>query len=621
MAYNWWLKPKFLVFIPLILVLLIAIACGAEATPTPAPTATPQPILSPQDIQSLVSEAVKAAAQPPPEVVSAAEIEKIVKAAIPATPTPAPTATPAPALDPRALLVAARYGGDVVMTGPAFPEGWDPHKGGVSQVAAATSPLLNNVVQYDPLNPGELIGDLAKSWKVSEDGKTYTFLLHDNVKWSDGKDLTADDVAFSLNRMIEPGEPRPKTGLLKTALESAEVVDATTVQANLKFASASFLSFLGVSHMLIVPKHLVEAGVDINVWENIVSHGPFKAKEIKRGESWTHERNHDYFIKERPFFDTITMFNIRDVGTIIAALKTDKITWTIPGAPMPPEEAVRLREELKGSYTVYFTPVATTQHFFANFEKEPWTDIRVLNALRYATDHVEIIDAVGAGTFKVGAPFPVGSWFGSTEEELCQRLGYAELPGCPRSKEEDIAAAKALLKEAGFDPPSQLGKREIISAFSYHPDMTEVWVRQMKENLDIDIVHRVVDPPTIINAMVSGEGFDLVAIGFGLAIVDPDDLVFSLYGPSTRNWTRWKWPPEFGAMFDKQARELDIGKRKQILRDMEDFLLTKGTPYIESVWDPKIFVVNDKIRTPTGSFVTPDLITQALKWEHMWLQE
>ncbi len=572
-----------------------------------------------EEVASLVSQAVSDATANLPEPVSASEIEQIVKAAIPATPTPAPTATPAPAIDPKALLVAARYGGNVAFSS-FYPELWDPHKGGTSQIATATSPILNNVVQYDANNPSELIGDLAKSWERSDDGKTYTFSLHDNVKWSDGVDLTAEDVAFSLNRMIEPGEPRPKVGLLKNALESAEVVDANTVQLNLKFASASFLGSLAVAHMLIVPKHVLDAGVDISVWENIVSHGPFKPKEITRGLSWTHEKNPDYFKEGRPFFDSLTMFAISDVGTVIAALKTNKIQWTGVGAAPPPQEAVKLREDLRGSHTVYISPVARTQHFFANTEKEPWTDIRVINALRYATDHVEIIDAVGAGTFRVGAPFPVGSWYGSTETELCDYTGYAELPGCSRSKDEDIAAAKALLKEAGFDPPSQLGKREILSCCIFHPDMAEVWVRQMKENLGIEIEHRVVDVGTLISALISGEGFDLVVLGIGLAIDDPDDVVNSLYGPGARNWTRWK-NAEFTAMFEKQSREIDRDKRREILREMEDFLLTQGSPYIEAVWDPQYYLASDKLRTETGGFVVPNLITDLMKNEHMWIEQ
>src|SRR5215831_1815706 len=77
---------------------------------------------------------------------------------------------------------------------------------------AAVGPVYNQVVEFNPINPKEITGDLAKSWDVTDQGGTYTFHLYDNVKWWDGKDLTAEDVAFSLQRMIEPGKPRPRTG-------------------------------------------------------------------------------------------------------------------------------------------------------------------------------------------------------------------------------------------------------------------------------------------------------------------------------------------------------------------------------------------------------------------------
>jgi peptide/nickel transport system substrate-binding protein len=100
------------------------------------------------------------------------------------------------------------YGGHATVLNAIYPEVWDPHIAGTIGPLAAFSPLYNQVVEYNPLNPSEIIGDLAKRWEVTDGGLTYTFYLHDNVKWWDGKDLTADDVAFSLKRMIEPGKPR-----------------------------------------------------------------------------------------------------------------------------------------------------------------------------------------------------------------------------------------------------------------------------------------------------------------------------------------------------------------------------------------------------------------------------
>jgi ABC-type transport system substrate-binding protein len=75
--------------------------------------------------------------------------------------------------------------------------------------------LPGQVVEFNPLKPSEITGDLAKRWDVSSNGLIYTFYLHDNVKWWDGKDLTAEDVVFSLKRMVEPGKPRPRVGLLR----------------------------------------------------------------------------------------------------------------------------------------------------------------------------------------------------------------------------------------------------------------------------------------------------------------------------------------------------------------------------------------------------------------------
>jgi ABC-type transport system substrate-binding protein len=86
---------------------------------------------------------------------------------------------------------------------------------------------------------------------------------------ADGRDLTAEDVAFSVNRMIESGKPRPRVGLLRPYVESARALDRHTVRVRLHYPSPAFLQFFAVDYMKVVPKHIVEAGVDINVWENI----------------------------------------------------------------------------------------------------------------------------------------------------------------------------------------------------------------------------------------------------------------------------------------------------------------------------------------------------------------
>ncbi len=134
---------------------------------------------------------------------------------------------------PERADATGKRGGHAVVLNYAFPESWDPHIAGTLAVNAVTSPIYQ-VVEFDPLQPDKIIGDLANDWEVQDDGATYIFHLHDNIVWHDGKPLTAEDVAFSINRMIEPGQPRPRVGLLRPMTESAAALDRHTVKVRLK---------------------------------------------------------------------------------------------------------------------------------------------------------------------------------------------------------------------------------------------------------------------------------------------------------------------------------------------------------------------------------------------------
>jgi len=177
-----------------------------------------------------------------------------------------------------------KKGGSVDLYGTANPELWDPHRGATRNAIHPTRSMFNGLVMYSPFPPtDQIIGDLAKSWEVSNEGLTYTFKIHENVKWWDGQPVTAEDVAFSLDRMVEEGEPRPRTGVLRNFYKNSEVIDPTTVAVNLTFPAAAFLPFLAIDYMMVLPKHVVESGVDIGIPANIVGSGPFKHVGYERG--------------------------------------------------------------------------------------------------------------------------------------------------------------------------------------------------------------------------------------------------------------------------------------------------------------------------------------------------
>jgi ABC-type transport system substrate-binding protein len=516
---------------------------------------------------------------------------------------------------PSVAAAAPVYGGHAVVLNYAYPETWDPHLAGTLGALAAISPMYNQVVEFNPLNPSEIIGDLATGWEVQDGGMTYVFHLHEHVKWWDGHDLTAEDVALSIHRMIEPGKPRPRVGLLRPIVQAAEALDRHTVKVTLQYPSPSFLPFLAVDYMKVVPKHVVEARLDIDVWENIIGSGPFKVKGARRGQDVTYEKNPTYFKPGRPYVDGLTIMAISDAGTAAAALKAGKITMTTAVTSLGVDDALQLEKALQGQYTLYWqSRVHAGQHIFFNVEREPWKDLRLIKALRLATDLPEFQRAFGQGKFALGAPFPPDAWYGSTTEELLKRPGYRS-PKAP-----DIAAAKALLKEAGYDPPAKLGKRVLTVPTAWiYVDLAQLWAAQMRRNLGLDIELKVVDPPTGVKTFIAGD-FDIAAFGYGFNIDDPDDWVNAIYGPGARNWTRWKHP-EFLNMFDQQSHELDRAKRRQILRQMEEFLFTVEDPYIQFLWALSYYVVSDKVRTEAGPFIPAATIQIMLKQEHWWLEQ
>jgi ABC-type transport system substrate-binding protein len=516
---------------------------------------------------------------------------------------------------PPTATAAGVSGGHATILNVGYPEGWDPHLAGTVLANAAISPLYNQVVEFNPIKPTEIIGDLAKNWEVKDDGLTYLFHLHEHVQWWDGKDLTAEDVAFSINRMIEPGKPRPRVGLLRPSTKAAEAINRHTVKVTLHYPSPSFLGFLAVDYMKIVPKHVVEAGVDINVWEHIVGSGPFKIKSARRGDSVTYERNPKYFKPGRPYLDSLTILAITDAGTAAAAVKVGKVVMTTGVTALGADDMLKLEKELKGKYALYWQPTVTDRwHIHGNVEREPWKDLRLTKALRLATDQQEQKKAFGEGHYEMGAPFPVGSWYGSTTEDLLK------LPGYRMPKNKDIEEAKALLKDAGYDPPAKLGKRVLTTPMaSFAPDAAQLWVAQMRKTLGLDIEIKVVDAPTAINAFIAGD-YDLGLSGYAYNIDDPDDFVNAMYGPGARNWTRWKHP-QFLEMFDQQSREIDRDKRRQILRRMEEFLLTVEDPYLSINWKPWVYLVSNQVRTEAGAFVGPNSIQNILKNEHLWLEK
>ena len=580
--YSQLLKPRWLMLIPVALLLvIIAVACGEDATATPRPTSIP-------------TTAPTATTAP--------------------TPTAIPTPTPAPQVD------QPIRGGIVQMTGVANPNGWDPHRWGRSEDIAMNGLVYNQLVEMDPLSPSEIIGDLAKGWGITDDGLGYVFDLVEGVKWTDGQDFTADDVVFSLNRLMDPDIPKSKSGKFANQVDRVEKIDSLTVKVHMKFPAASFVPFLAVDFNKMLPQHVLEAGLDINAFStDVVGTGPFRRTGFTEGVSSEYVRHPDYFKEGRPYFDGIKMFIIEDEGREIGAFKTEQILMSaVPFVLMTVETVDRLRQDqgFMSKYDFYTAKETASENIQLNHNKPPFDDDNLRRALYLATDRQELTDFFGKGTWTVAYVMASNNPYALPAEEFADTPGFRYVDG--KKHPDDIAEAVKLFNEAGYTEANPLKVEILTITFGFFPEFAQVLKVQYERDLPIEMTVTVLDTASAIDRFVAHD-FEMGAFGAGHTIFDPDahfSLVYLEKGG--RNFSGWH-DPEIDDLFFKQQKEIDPAKRRELNDQLQRLVVTKAPAVIEWTWVNFIYPVHKSIRTGAGPYVPQGSLYTRLKHEHEWL--
>ena len=173
-------------------------------------------------------------------------------------------------------------GGTLPMPTLAAGGNWDPHIATGLFDLVNFAPIYSSIIEYNPETDDalDIRGELASDWTVSDDGITYTFNIVTGVRFIDGETLDANDVVFSLDRMVENGK---RAGQFSSYFDSARVVDNNTVEVTLQFATPLFISILANEYVKVLPQHVVEAGTDVNVAVNAVGSGTLRLRQPRAG--------------------------------------------------------------------------------------------------------------------------------------------------------------------------------------------------------------------------------------------------------------------------------------------------------------------------------------------------
>ncbi len=444
---------------------------------------------------------------------------------------------------------------------------YDMHQGGSSSVLCH---FYNNLVRLNLVDGlRSVIPDLAESWEISDDGLTYTFTLRQGVTFHDGTPFTADDVVASFDRILNPPEGIVIPIKNDVAMVSGvEKVDDFIVAFTLSSPRAYFLNLLsGPTMVIYAKKTLEENNYDLREVQVAPGTGAFRFVEYKTAEQWVLERNPDYWDKELPYVDRLEMLHVpawSDRGTAVLTDQAD-MSWNVSFETWTEgenrDDIVQVKKLANfGAYWAIF-----------NTNAEPFNDVRVRRAVQLGISRQNMVAAFSSQEqINVTRWIPYGDPYATAPETL------ATLPGYRAEKDEDIAAAKALLAEAGF--PDGIQGLEILAAAGPQAELLAPAFQDMlARNLNINADIRIIERSQLVEEEKAGN-FTLVIDTYGHSISDmsPRANLWWRTGGS-QNWGGYT-NPDFDALLDQIDVETDAATRGELINQAMD-LLDEDSPW------------------------------------------
>ncbi len=463
-----------------------------------------------------------------------------------APPTPAP---PIPTTAPK--VGEPKSGGSIVWSWEADPVSLDMNR---SNIDACQSQLANLVYQSLVMFDQKLQIQpcLATSWE-NPDPLTWIFKLRQGVKFHNGEEFEAADVAFWFEREMDPKTAAPHVAYYQP-VDKVEAVDKYTAKFTLKTPYSCLLAVLAnMQGAGIAPR---KWGQGKDKWDlEAVGTGPFRIAEYVPNSHVKYVKHKVYWEKGLPYLDEVIAKVLPDEEARIAGMRAGSIMY----AKLSAEGVKRLTGEK--DVTVFNSPGPQFWHHAINQRRKPFGDVRVRRAINLCVDRQEMIDkaASGEGVMVGYIPPCIGDWAIPTDE-LKQKWFTP-----------DLAKAKALLAEAGF--PNGFKTTILCSpTYPYMVDTSVVFQQRLKLiGIDAEIIQQewsIVAP----KVRAPGWDFDLWANGFG-GRPDPH-LYFTHMWHSTASVNYPNYSSKtFDNLVDKGRRTTDHAERLALYRQAQAQLL------------------------------------------------
>ncbi len=493
-----------------------------------------------------------------------------------------------------------KYGGQIITStigeGPKTFNPWTAKDATSAQIGEM---LYDSLLETNPVT-GDVIPKLAKEYKISDDKKTYTIMLREGLRWSDGKFITANDVVFTWNEIILAGFGN--TSLRDSVLIDGEYpkvskIDDYTIEFKIKKPFSPFLRFVGTQ---IAPKHIFEPvvkkgkryfdsylGTTMNP-KDIVSSGAFLLEEYVPAQRVVFERNPNYYTIDEaknklPYLEKYVILIVGDLNNELLKFEAGELdVVSVRGKDLPRFKA----KEKKSDFKIYNLGPNTGTMFLAfnlnsrkdkngNYYVDPiklkwFNDKNFRAAIDYAIDRKAMVSNI---LNNVAQPL-------FTSESLSSIYLNENIAG---GHEKDIEYAKNLLKESGFylDNKGYLRDKDgnevefdlYTNAGQTEREAAGVMVKEDLRHLGIKINFKPIEFNSLVSKMMSTSDWDMVLMGLTGNPLEPHTglnvwnskghlHLFNMRFATDTYDDILPWEEKIDDIFEKGAFESEFEKRK-----------------------------------------------------------
>ena len=395
---------------------------------------------------------------------------------------------------------------------------------------------------------GELVGELAENWEATSDAKTWTFNLRKGVKFHNGKDFSADDVIASLNLHVAEGAKSAAKPIV-AAIDSMEKTGSHQVKMTLKSGNADFPYLMSDYHLLMYP-----AGMEEEAIAKGIGTGLYKVESFDPGVRLVVSRVADHYKgDDAGFFDSLEVIAINDATARMNALMTGQVD-TINRIDFKTESLMRANPNVK------IVEVTGNQHYtFAMLTNvDPFTDVHVRKALKYAVNRQELVDKILFGHGAVGNDHPIGP---------ANQYYAADL----EQNSYDPDKAKFHLKAAGMDSLT-VDLSAANAAFVGAIDAAQLYqASAAAAGITINVVQEP-DDGYWSNVWLKKPWSAVYWSGRAT-----EDWMFSTAYETGVPWNDTNWENErFQSLLLEARAELDSGKRRDMYTEMQALMSAEG---------------------------------------------